>query len=290
MIFVGFDLPDDDAWREWNAKAAEKTDLLKKSFRLGEKHEIDTKFYKEQREHLLKAFNRKCAYCETRIDRMPVDVEHFRPKGGVTDLRREMIKIRDRGGREYFHPGYYWLAYAWENLLPSCIDCNRKRYHEDQDASWGKETCFPVEGENYVWDPSDVLEVEKPLLINPRFTNPDAHLEFKLQPGDLKRPRLGLVAWRDEVGKQTSSVFGLNDENLAAPRLAAYERAYTKMMELRSAIDNFENFPEEIVRTRIEEVRKEIKMIWNGSEAYTAFGRLGIRTYADRHRLYFNID
>ncbi|MEF9674035.1 hypothetical protein QNM99_25505 [Pseudomonas sp. PCH446] len=42
-----------------------------------------------------------------------MDVEHYRPKGAVSE--------------DASHPGYWWVAMDWDNLLPSCIDCNRKR-------------------------------------------------------------------------------------------------------------------------------------------------------------------
>ena len=66
------------------------------------------------RQALEKLFHDKCAYCEGKsIGQADWDVEHFRPKGSVAE--------RDD------HPGYYWLAYEWENLYPSCKHCNQKR-------------------------------------------------------------------------------------------------------------------------------------------------------------------
>jgi AAA domain, putative AbiEii toxin, Type IV TA system len=44
------------------------------------------------------------------------DVEHTRPKASYRQLRRGPLK----------RPGYYWLAYAWENLLFVCEICNRR--------------------------------------------------------------------------------------------------------------------------------------------------------------------
>src|SRR5688500_10656800 len=61
-------------------------------------------------------FHGKCAYCESNYTNVhPVDVEHFRPKGRIV--------VEGKPSK----PGYYWLAARWENLLPSCIDCNRER-------------------------------------------------------------------------------------------------------------------------------------------------------------------
>lgn len=59
-------------------------------------------------------FHGKCAYCESRYcGTQPVDVEHFRPKSRVSGVKG--------------FPGYWWLGADWDNLLPSCIDCNRAR-------------------------------------------------------------------------------------------------------------------------------------------------------------------
>lgn len=67
-------------------------------------------------------FHGKCAYCETSYAASaPVDIEHYRPKGGVSEAP--------------VHGGYWWIAMQWENLLPSCIDCNRKRGQTIVEAS-----------------------------------------------------------------------------------------------------------------------------------------------------------
>ena len=42
----------------------------------------------------------KCWYCETSTHRMPGEIDHYRPKAGVT-------------GSD--HPGYWWLAFEWRN-------------------------------------------------------------------------------------------------------------------------------------------------------------------------------
>jgi uncharacterized protein (TIGR02646 family) len=288
MIFVGFDMPDDKGWRDWHAKAIERAEELKKNFKFGKKPTIDPSFYKDQRQFLVERFNRKCAYCETRIDRSPIDVEHYRPKGAVTNAQGITVKVRDEKGKERAHPGYYWLAYDWKNLLPSCQDCNRKRYHEEQDAKWGKETCFPVESDRYVWSPSADIAAEKPLLINPRFDDPENHLEFLLQHDDLTENRFCIIKARDDRGKETIKVFGLNDENLAMPRLNAFNLGYTKMKELWDTYGELHrNPPKEHlrIRARINSVKKDINDIWRGKEAYTAFVRLGIRRYISDHEL-----
>jgi hypothetical protein len=102
-------------------------------------------------------------------------VEHYRPKGSVKEDRT--------------HTGYYWLAYTWENLLPSCTYCNQKR--KDQPL-WDDPVLGPAEGkadqfplaDNGVrakdWD--SPLEDEKPLLLNPCVDNDcETHFRYDIQ-------------------------------------------------------------------------------------------------------------
>jgi len=105
--------------------------------------------------------HQKCVYCETCfVHSSPGDVEHYRPKAGY----RQTATGRVQG------PGYYWLAYEWQNLLFACEDCNRTR----------KRQLFPLAN-----DPAgrarthhDDLAQEAPLLLNPAAVDPAAHLTF----------------------------------------------------------------------------------------------------------------
>lgn len=153
--------------------------------------------------HTLEAlFHGKCAYCESRYDVSgPVDIEHFRPKGGVDGVKG--------------HPGYWWLAADWKNLLPSCLDCNRRRYQPTPEGfaslsgvldaarktgftslKTGKETCFPIAGTGVRIsarpDPTvadTALAAEQALLLDPCRDDPAEHLRFHI---DRTAP-LGLV-------------------------------------------------------------------------------------------------
>ncbi|MDM7932903.1 hypothetical protein [Tabrizicola sp.] len=132
-------------------------------------------------------FHGKCAYCETRYaHQAPVDIEHYRPKGAVEGDKA--------------HPGYWWLAAAWENLVPSCIDCNRRRTQtlsvpatatfadllatllhgqSQAPALAGKKDSFPVAGQRAHSD-RDSLSAEQPYLLDPTADEPDDHLDYYL--------------------------------------------------------------------------------------------------------------
>ena len=69
-----------------------------------EKQEFDSGRWKKAKAQLLKETNNKCAYCEAPTKVVAYgDVEHYRPKSM-----------------------YWWLAYCYENYLPSCQLCNQK--------------------------------------------------------------------------------------------------------------------------------------------------------------------
>lgn len=102
----------------------------------------------------------KCAYCEGKFAAFCYgDVEHYRPKG---------YSQQKRGGPAT-RPGYYWLAYAWENLSCSCEPCNRKR----------KLNVFPLEDPGKrATGPIGIAE-ERPLLLDPTGEDPRPHVRFR---------------------------------------------------------------------------------------------------------------
>lgn len=155
---------------------------------------------------LEKLFHGKCAYCEAfYAATQPVDVEHWRPKGGVDLDPWETISD---------FPGYPWLASEWENLLPSCIDCNRARTQRHSDGSsavTGKGMRFPVEqGTTRATDPSSLAN-ERPLLLNPCDDEPGAHLGPAPDEAAVFVPR-------SERGRMSILIYGLNRAALVVAR------------------------------------------------------------------------
>lgn len=148
-------------------------------------------------EHL---FDGKCAYCEAKYNRtQPVDVEHWRPKSGIEPfvlpfpLRQNsavLSSTQPAHPRRKLLPGYRWLAAMWENLLPSCIDCNRQRYQffvrevagtmRAEQFKVGKGNYFPLDDESgRVTDHRQSLHNEIPLLIDPCSDDPEKLLTYR---------------------------------------------------------------------------------------------------------------
>ena len=152
-------------------------------------------------------FRFKCAYCESTYAAVsPVDVEHYRPKGGI-EVNGQLQK-----------PGYYWLAAEWTNLLPSCIDCNRKRTHDFPDADpalRGKANKFPIANPDRRAARPGGERRERRLLLHPCLDRPDVHLEF-ITEGAI---RAALVRGTpSEMGRASIEVYGLDRPGLAMER------------------------------------------------------------------------
>ena len=118
-------------------------------------------YYKSQgvKYALIEMSHNKCCYCESNPDGTGYgNVEHFRPKGAVKQQRGD--------SNEY--PGYYWLAYSWENLLWACERCNKN-----------KGTLFPLEDPGQrARSRNDDLAGERALFVNPAEENPRDHIRF----------------------------------------------------------------------------------------------------------------
>lgn len=187
----------------WMDRAAKKT---AEAISVGPTH-IVTDLYRapEVKAALEKLFNDKCAYCESPgFAGFPWDVEHFRPKASVAE--------------DQSHDGYYWLAYTWTNLYPSCIFCNQRR--KDQPTfddptlgpATGKLDQFPVADEHHrARHPYDSLADEDPLLLDPCSDQPALHLMFDATGG--VSPRVGSAK-----GDATIRIFGLRRKRLRNAR------------------------------------------------------------------------
>lgn len=216
---------------------------------------------------LARLFHKKCAYCESSYAAVqPMDVEHYRPKGGVHDAPG--------------HPGYWWLAAEWTNLLPSCIDCNRRRYQdlyrieaEGRDAAAlqqlaGKQNMFPIAaGRRRAGGAADVLADEDALLIDPCQRDPAAHLAWaRRDPGTpdltsvllpaLAVPKMAGAA-EDPYARASIDVYGLNRSGLVDARKDLIVQLEYELEALERAIRNAAYLPPEVLATELPGIIKQ---------------------------------
>ena len=184
-------------------------------------------------------------------------MEHFRPKGRVTDEQWQIVYLDDK--KEQVHPGYYWLAYDWRNLFPACIACNQASTNTDGTRA-GKLDRFPVDGTRAV-NPDDSLASEMARLIDPYLEYPDEHLKFD--------PDTGIVGPKTPKGKSMIEVLGLNRDGLKEFRKTIAEAAGDQYGEYVDAVKRDD--PKEKARRKENFVKYE-----NGEAPYSAFGKEAI--------------
>lgn len=191
--------PNDD----WFKLAREAT---KEAIKEKKDHDANRDVYAhdEVNKSLNKLFKGKCAYCETDLVRFDWEVEHFRPKGSVHESPK--------------HPGYYWLAYKWENLYPSCTWCNQRRKGapvwgtDDVDPTEGKGTQFPLSDEkSRAKNPQKAISKEKTLLLDPCKDNPERL--FLYDPLGQIYPKS-----KNKKAEITAKVFNLKETHLKNAR------------------------------------------------------------------------
>jgi 5-methylcytosine-specific restriction endonuclease McrA len=234
MIKVAFAEPNSQEWLDWKADVQQATQQLIAQAALGEKPKIKDALYKKMRQQLFDAFHGKCAYCEAKfILDQTGDVEHFRPKGAVVDEHDQPVTIADNAGAARPHPGYYWLAYDWQNLLPSCSRCNRLTKTRDG-RKVGKGTRFPVAAGRAAAPGEEAAE--QPLFLHPAFDDPSEHLVFDADTG--------ILAGKTPRGKLCIELLDLNRDGLPEARLNVYTslkaRIFVAINSLQfNALDQF---------------------------------------------------
>jgi len=242
-----------DWWNTWLKRADEATDKAIVAFETwlsGPREEpftftFNSQIWKDLKDWLMKnVFYQRCAYCERAISGYYGDAEHYRPKGAVRrkDAAGDWVlpdcEITNPADGQFLtivHPGYFWLAYDWRNLLPSCVFCNsglgkNDRFEIQQTyvvlvkldpavVEAMAERLRPRESNRwpgyYYLTPMDLDAKECPLLLNPLNApddrDPHRHIRFGVR---------GIVAAIDDspLGQNTIDVFRLKDEELRQAR------------------------------------------------------------------------
>ena len=216
------------------------------------------KAYKSKRviDGLNRLFAFRCAYCESKYEAtQPVDVEHYRPKAGV-EVEGKLKQ-----------PGYYWLAASWGNLLPSCIDCNRKRTHDFPDAdpeTRGKANLFPIDNPAQRAKRPGEERKEKRLLLHPAFDDPDEHLEYVAE-GVVQPAAPG--GRESRMGRVSIEVYGLDRPGLVHVRRDHLIKIEGLLKRLRKTVQRMAE-PGDAARRR--ELEEDLKDLRDELETYEA--------------------
>ena len=246
-------------------------------------------------EALGKLFSSKCAYCESKFGpTQPVDVEHFRPKGGVMVIDRSPRRRSKKAGKKSSKkssapvepklklqkPGYYWLAASWDNLLPSCIDCNRERNQKIPDETdptkfktikVGKANHFPLVDETKRRLSHKSKKREEPLILDPAVDKPEKHLEFTEE--GIVRPAL-IKKKPSPKGEASIKVYGLQRIGLVQERRARAKLVLAQMERVQELIEDFDRRPsDKQLEKRLNREMEELKRYTKPEEEYAGMAR-----------------
>ncbi len=269
MIKIDFTEPTTVEWNKWRAKCAAEQIKHNAAIESGKKVKAKQQLYKGQKEqvylHKDGPFHGKCAYCESRICHdQHGDIEHFRPKGAVTDADGKPIKVTINGTPQD-HPGYYWLAYNWKNLLPACQLCNQPSTQRSQGNLIGKRDYFPLRLVNNfrAIHPGEETR-ESPLLVNPVLENPSDHMDLDSS---------GVFVDKSDRGDECIKTFGLNQRDLPNERAKVYQdvTSFLTLLSVQLQLD-----PNGLQAQTIAMLER-LKKIKDGTENYTAAARLAIQ-------------
>lgn len=110
--------------------------------------------WRDLKDSLAKLLHGKCWYCETAVERSDNAVDHFRPKGRVSDASNP-------------HTGYRWLAFDESNFRYACTYCNSRRKDLEHGTAGGKADRFPLVDEAKRVYATGSIAAEEPLLLDP---------------------------------------------------------------------------------------------------------------------------
>lgn len=208
--------------------------------------------------------NGKCCYCERKRDiRLERDVEHYRPKMGVTEAPN--------------HPGYWWLAYDWSNLLLSCKTCN----------TIYKKNHFPLRNENMRVYNEGKIDAEDTLLINPAIENPESYFLYTTEKWGGEYLTKIVPSQKDnDKSDRTIKILNLN-----RPELLGEEERSESYKRIKDIIENYIGWKWYLEKVRIggdtnkvdtclaeiEKIKNLIKKEIRFTKTYSGFRRYLIR-------------
>lgn len=186
---------------------------------------------------LLKVSNGKCSYCEQSLKDKSTAIDFFRPRDGAVDLDGHF-------SREH----YWWLAYTWENIFPSCRECNVL-----------KADRFPIDGKRCeIGAPYEDTLSERALLLDPVRDFPEN--EFS---ADLESGMLIAITQRAQV---SLNVLALNRPGLIELRRAAIANAQDTMSRW-------------VTGKQRQDIVEHINNIEGGKTPFSLFGRAVLRSH-----------
>ncbi len=216
--------------------------------------DFDASIYAAQavKDALRTAQHTKCAFCESFFAHTGYgDVEHFRPKAGYKQAESDELK----------RPGYYWLAYRWENLFYSCQLCNQRF----------KRNLFPLkDARRRARSHTHNLGKEEPLLVDPAAQGPARYIGF--------RQEYAFAIKGCSEGEATITILGLNREELVEVRRDRLARLKQLLLLEELLREKIATAPSAAVSSQLAEVEATLATSTQVEGEYAAMARAFLAT------------
>ena len=216
---------------------------------------------------LEKLAHKKCWYCESKQVRSDKDIDHFRPKNRV-----------DEKGCEN-HPGYWWLAFDWENFRYSCTYCNRLRTDSNTGTTRGKGNRFPLHDEaKRCWTPQALLSDEQPVLLDPA-EEADPGLLWFDEDGTARPTSRDSASWLYRRAKESIEIYHLNHTDLKEVRQSVCKDC-TQMVEDGDEVWREYEQGSLVAQTKFRKTLEDLKKRLASNAEYSAAARatvMGLR-------------
>jgi hypothetical protein len=207
------------------------------------------------RNWLLSQFNNKCWYSEAQDSVSSIHVDHYRPKG----------RVKEAPGSN-FEPGYWWLAFDWNNYRICGQLLNVK-----------KGDLFPIiEGLRCTANNPVSLQLEAPVLIDP-LTDQTRLISYeKDEDACIAVVAAGISAPDINRAKSTIEIMGLN----LRPRLNEKRNEFWDKCKMK--IDEYQNASGAQVLRLIAEAsaKAALKEMVKYNSEFSSVSEACIRKYA----------
>jgi hypothetical protein len=213
----------------FDGRVQKERERIRTAIEAGQVPKIDKSLWRDFKRDFSAQQQGKCGYCEANVMLTHFgDVEHFAPKNEVAEFNAgdnegseidHLATLQGRSPSLKVAPGYWWLAYDWNNYLLSCGVCNEV---------W-KSSIFPVKHPPPRAGAPREIDAESVLLLNPFGTrDPARHLKFDITGSVM--PRNSSI-----YGRETIRTCGLNRLALRNARQPVAERAFAAVVDAQRA-------------------------------------------------------
>lgn len=250
-------IPEDaQPYKRWQNDAGKLTqDLYNADSEQNRKNIIDNNqsLWKRPkfREWMVELFHKKCWYTESKEKVSAYHVDHFRPKGRVSD---------SEGSSE----GYWWIAFDWKNYRIAGQLINVK-----------KKDRFPINGTFRASIDDQRIEIEDAQLIDPLDEEDVALISFD-ESGEVVCA--GDISEKDKKRVEvTNDILGLNKiQNLVEAR----QEKWSKCHEYINDYLNADKYNNPLRKFKKANAKIELKKMINEKEEFSAVALACIRKKA----------